>query len=67
MGDDMFSCQGCTRSFCLDIQKKMNVVEKFHLLVRTLNMGDDYNKENVCGVYDLFQPKRSTFYIGALI
>ena len=55
MGDDMFSCLGCTKSFCLDIQNKMNVVEKFHLLVRTLNTNDDDNEEKICVILTKFK------------
>ena len=48
--DDMFSYQNCTKSIYLYIQKKMNVIKKLHLLVRTLNMNDDDNEEKVCGI-----------------
>ena len=46
----MSSCQDCTKYICLDIQKKMNVLEKLHLLVITLNMNDDDNRAKICGI-----------------
>ena len=46
----MFSCQDFTKSVCLYIQNKINVLDKLHLLVRTLNMNDDDNEEKVCGI-----------------
>ena len=54
--DDLFSCQYCTKSVCLDIKKKINVLEKLHLLVRTLNMNDDDNHRWLLpGNYPYFQ------------
>ena len=32
------------------IQKKMSVIERLNLLVRTLNMNDDDNEAKVCGI-----------------
>ena len=41
---DLFCCQDCTKSLCLDIKKKMNVRKKLYLLVKTLNMNHDNAK-----------------------
>ena len=54
--DDLFSFQYCTKPVCLDIKKKINVLEKFNLLVRTLNMNDDDNHRwELPGNYPYFQ------------
>ena len=58
----MFSCQDCTKSVCLDIQKKLNVIEKLYLLVRTLNMSDDDNEAKVCGILTKFIRKLTDLY-----
>ena len=42
---DLFCFSDCTKSLCLYIEKKMNVIEKLYLLIRTLNINDD-SKEN---------------------
>ena len=59
----MFSCQYGTKSICLDIQNKMNVLERLHLLVRTLNMNDNYNEEKVCGISTKLIRKFMDFFI----
>ena len=60
--DDMFSFQYFTKSFCLYIQKKINVIEKFCLLVRTLNMNDDDNDGKVCGISTKFIKTFTNFF-----
>ena len=41
---DLFCCQDCTESLCLDIKGKNYVLEKLHSLVITLSMDKYYNK-----------------------
>ena len=50
----MFSCQDYTKSVCLDIQNKMNVLDILNLLIRTLNINDDDNEAKVCGILTKF-------------
>ena len=52
--DDMFSCQDYTEYFCFVIQKKMNVLDRLHVLVRTLNINYDDNEAKVCGILTKF-------------
>ena len=33
---DHFCCSDCTKSLCLEIKKKMSVIEKIYYLVKTL-------------------------------
>ena len=40
---DQFCCSDCTNSSCLNIKKKMSVLEKLYNLVRTLTI-NDYNE-----------------------
>ena len=49
------------KSFCLDIRKKMKVLGKFYLLVKTLNMNDN-NEENFYGVSAYFIRKLTSFF-----
>ena len=58
----LFSCQYCTKSFCLDIKKKINVIEKLYLPIRTLNMNDD-NEEKCHGISIDFIKKLADFFI----
>ena len=44
-----FCCPDCTKSLCLDIEKKMSVFGKLYNLVKTLNMNDE-NEEKCYGV-----------------
>ena len=46
---DHFCCSDCTKSICLEIKKKMSVIEKLYNLVKKLNMNDD-NEDKCCGV-----------------
>ena len=50
MRDYLFSCQYYTKSICLYTEKKTNVFEKFHLLVKTLNTNDDDNEAKLGGI-----------------
>ena len=47
---DMSSWQYCTESVCFYIQNKTNVLDRFHLLVITMNINDDNNESKVCGI-----------------
>ena len=38
---DLYCCSDFTKSLCLYMKKKMNVLDKLHLLVKTLHMNDD--------------------------
>ena len=58
----MFSCQYCTKSFYLDIKKKIIVPKKLHLLVITLNMKDYYNEAKVCGILTKLIRKLTDFF-----
>ena len=58
----MFSFQDCTKYFCLDIQNKMNVLEKSYLLVRTLDINDDEKEEKVCVISTNFIRKLTDLF-----
>ena len=58
----MFSFQDCTKSVFLDIQKKMNNIEKLSLLVRTLNTNNDDKEGKVCGVLTKFTGILTDFF-----
>ena len=45
--NDKMCCKDCTKSLCLDIQKKISIINRLHTLVRTLNMNEDGNKEKL--------------------
>ena len=40
----------------------MNVLEKLHLLFRTINMNDDDNEAKVCGISTNFIRKLTDFF-----
>ena len=60
---DMFSCEDCTKSVCLDIQKKMSVIEKLNLLLRTLNTNDSENEEKLYGIWPNLSEKMTGFFV----
>ena len=60
IGYDLYCFSDCTKSLCLDIKMKMNVLEKLYLLVKILNMNDD-NEEKCYGVSTDFIRKLTGF------
>ena len=46
---DLYCCSDCTKSLCLVVKKKMNVLDKLYILVKTFNMNDD-NEDKCSGV-----------------
>ena len=60
--DYLFSCQDSAKSICLYIQKKMNVLEIFHLLVRTLKMNNDNYEAKVCDILANFIRKLTDLF-----
>ena len=60
---DQFCCTYCTKSLCLEIKKKMNVLNKLYNLVKTLNMNDE-NQEKCYGVsIDFIRKLTDLFFI----
>ena len=59
---DLFCCPDCTESLCLDIKKKMNVLEKLCLLVRTLDMNYE-NQEKCYGISTNFIIKLTDLFL----
>ena len=58
---DLFCCPDFTESLCLDIKKKMNVIEKLHLLIRTPNTNND-NEEECYGISTNFIRNLTDFF-----
>ena len=46
---DQFCYSDCTKSLCLEIKKKMSVIDKSYNLFKALNMNDD-KEEKFYGV-----------------
>ena len=60
---DQFSCLYYTKSLCLVVKKKMNVLEKLYNLVKTLNMNDE-NEDKCYGVStDFIRKLTDLFFI----
>ena len=58
---DQFCCSDCTESLCLEIKKKMSVLEKLYNLVKTLNI-NDYNEKSCHGVSTYFIRKLTDLF-----
>ena len=43
----MFCCPYFTKSLCLDIKNRRDVIKKLYLLVKTMNMNDDNEKSQI--------------------
>ena len=52
--NDKMCCKDFTESLCLYIQNKICIMEILHTLVRTLNMNEDENEENVYRISNKF-------------